>query len=105
MNSLRKIGNGILVGLVILLIIGFIILFSPLIILLLIWFGIKGNLFGKEYSEYLTKINGTKFFCYNNRTNSQLYIEEQIIPLLPEEINIIFLDGKTPKSKFEQKYI
>ncbi|MBI3520026.1 MAG: hypothetical protein HY062_11800 [Bacteroidetes bacterium] len=61
--------------------------------------------FIKKYNQYLQTIDGTNFFCYNNRTNSKLFIEAKILPMLGKDIKIIYLDGKTPKSQYEQKYI
>jgi len=55
------------------------------------------------YQEYLLQINAHKIFCYNNRKNSLAFIEEQIIPMLPSDVRIIFLDGRVPKSDYYSK--
>lgn len=57
------------------------------------------------YRAYLQSIEGTKFFCYNNRRDSEEYIERSIIPNLPSDVKLIYLDGKTPLSDYEEKYI
>lgn len=62
--------------------------------------------FNKEYSEYLNRIDGANFFCYNNRKKGRKYIEEQIIPNLPNEVEVIFLNGrKIESNKYESKYL
>jgi hypothetical protein len=88
--------------------VGLYILFAPLLILFLpfIIYGYFDNLaFNKKYNDYLQKINGTNFFCYNNRKNSKDFIEKNILPTLTPDIKIIYLDGKTPKSEYNQSFI
>lgn len=85
-------------------------LFSlPLIIAILLPIGVWGvseeHTSKIKYKEYLRSISGTCFFCYNNRSDSQSYIEENILPRLAPEIKIIFLDGRTPESDFQSGYI
>ncbi len=88
--------------------VGLYILFAPLIILFLpfiIWSYFDNLAYNRKYKAYLQTINGTNFFCYNNKTNSKDFIEKNILPTLSSDINVIYLDGRTPKSDFEQKYI
>ncbi|MBB6239170.1 hypothetical protein HDC90_003817 [Pedobacter sp. AK013] len=58
----------------------------------------------KLYCEYLLEIDGHKLFCYNNRKDCQEFIEQQIIPFLPSDVKLIFLDGRYPKSDYSQKF-
>ena len=88
--------------------IGLYLLFSPLLILFIpiAILGYFDNIaFNKKYKQYLLTIDGTNFFCYNNRTNSKDFIEKNILPTLLPDIKVIYLDGRTPKSEFEQSYI
>jgi hypothetical protein len=84
------------------------ILGTTLIILLfpfLIWSYFDSLTFNRTYQKYLQTINGTNFFCYNNRTNSKDFIEKNILPILTPNIKIIYLDGKTPKSEYDPHII
>lgn len=63
------------------------------------------NVNRRAYRSYLNSITGTKFFCYNNRTNSQEFIERNILPNLPSDVQLIYLDGKTPLSDYDDEYI
>jgi len=88
--------------------VGLYILFAPLLILFLpfIIYGYFDNLvFNRKYNDYLQTISGTNFFCYNNRTNSKDFIEKNILPTLTPDIKVIYLDGKTPKSDYDQSFI
>jgi len=54
--------------------------------------------FEKKYADFLNHNNGRNFFCYNNRKNSKNYIEENIIPNLSDNIEIVYLNGKKIES-------
>ena len=88
----------VLIGLVLLLI------FSPLIIISQISEHIENKKNEKRYLEYLLEMDGHKLFCYNNRKDCQEFIEEQIIPILPSDVKLIFLEGKYPKSDYSEKF-
>lgn len=78
----------------------------PLFIIISPFLWIKEKKFNQEYLEYLKTIEGTNFFCYNNRKKGREYIEKQIIPNLPEEVEVIFLNGRKIESDpYEQKYL
>ena len=85
--------------------ISFLIVLMPFILLFLVYAYFKNKLFLKDYKNYLQTINGTKFFCYNNRKTGINFIEENIIPKISSDIKIIFLNGTTPESEYETKYI
>jgi len=61
--------------------------------------------FEKKYAEFLIEMNGKNFFCYNNRKNSKKYIEQNIIPNLTDEIEIVYLNGKKVESKYPAEFI
>ncbi|KRT16778.1 hypothetical protein ASU31_08170 [Pedobacter ginsenosidimutans] len=95
-----------IIGIIILVSIGLVLLliFSPLIIISMISDHIEEKKNEKLYLEYLLKIDGHKFFCYNNRRDCQEFIEKYIIPTLPSEVKLIFLDGRYPKSDYSQRF-
>jgi len=61
--------------------------------------------FKKDYANFLNRIDGKNFFCYNNRENVQEFIETVIIPRLPKDVEIIFLNGRTPESGYSNTFI
>ena len=104
-KKLEKFKNIIGISLVIVFVIPLIIIFSPFIIIIGIYNSLNDKVFEKAYKEYLNSINGTFFFCYNNRKNSQKFIEEKLLPVLSKDVKLIFLNGKKVESNFEQKYM
>lgn len=58
--------------------------------------------FDEEYNRYLIRLGNKNFFCYNNNSRSQAYIEEFILPQLPEQVAIIFLNGRAPQSDYPE---
>jgi hypothetical protein len=101
-KSWLTMGSLFLIGL------GLFLLFSPLLflfILIAIYSYFDNIAFNKKYKEYLLTIDGTNFFCYNNRANSKDFIEKNILPTLTPDIKVIYLDGKTPKSEYDQGFI
>ncbi len=81
------------------------IVFSPIILIIWVYSYFSNKKFNQEYTDYLKSIEGTIFFCYNNRKNSQGFIEKNIIPILSDEIKLIFLNGRKVESNYEQKFI
>lgn len=81
------------------------ILFLPFIILFLIFDFFQRKRFKKKYINYLSSIEGKKFFCYNARKNGHHYVEKNIIPKLADDIEYIFMEGKNVKSAYAREYI
>lgn len=46
----------------------------------------------KEFREILKKHDGQNFFCYNDRKESNIFIEDEVLPYLDKNISIIYLD-------------
>ncbi len=65
----------------------------------------KEQAFLKAYQPFLASLEGKNFFCYNNRNNSLAYIEQQILPQLNGNIQLIFLDGQTPVSDYPPAFM
>lgn len=86
----------------------FLVIFPLLILVVpvIILFNLFGNkTHTKKYNAYLQSIDGTNFFCYNNRTNSKDFIEKHVLPILAPDIKVIYLNGRTPESDYDQTYI
>lgn len=105
MRTLKNISQTIAIAILLLVGLGIFILLSPLIILFNVYLYFNELTFNKKYIDFLEKIDGIKFFCYNNNAKSQRYIEGNILPILQTDIQVIFLDGKIPKSEYETKFI
>ncbi len=58
-----------------------------------------------QYDNFLKINNGAKFFCYTSRNKTKSIIRNEILPNLPEDINIIYLEGKYPISNYNETYI
>jgi hypothetical protein len=59
----------------------------------------------KEYLKYINNLGDKNFFCYNNKVSSKEIVEENIVPYLPEQIEIIYLNDKTPESEYPEVVI
>jgi len=100
----KKLSNTILFtlfaffGLIILL------LFSPLILISTFINKIESKTLEEEYRQYLLEIDGHKLFCYNNRKHTKEFIEKQIMPILPKDVKLIFLDGRFPVSEYPHQF-
>lgn len=81
-------------------IVSIVFLFSiPFIILFFPFSYYKRKKFEKQYSEFLKLNEGVNFFCYNNRKKSNQFIENEIIPNLKNDIEIVYLNGKKIETK------
>ncbi|PCJ66567.1 MAG: hypothetical protein COA58_07245 [Bacteroidetes bacterium] len=56
---------------------------------------IKAKKDTKEFDEYLVTLGNKNFFCYNNRVKGFECINNEIIPNLHEDVEPIFLIGKS----------
>ncbi len=61
--------------------------------------------FKQAYNTFLEENEGREFFCYTNREGFCNFIEEKLIPNLDDDIFIVKLEGKVPKSEFDEKFI
>ncbi len=59
----------------------------------------------RNLTKYLRKIGDKNFFCYNNRTDAKDFIEKELIPKLDKDIELIYLDGRQPKSSYAGDHI
>lgn len=98
-------GEFIIIAIIAVFLIGGFIILLPILIPMMIYGSIQGYSFRKKFRAYLQSIEGQKFFVYNSRTNSHSYIKHTILPQLPKDIELVYLNGRTPESRFERKYI
>lgn len=81
----------------------------PVIIPVAFWLNHSSDkafkIFLLEYQDFLNENEGQAFFCYTSRKNKQSLIEQNLLPELPKDIEIIFLHGKKPISNFPEKFI
>jgi hypothetical protein len=54
----------------------------------------------EKLKKYLLELGDKNFFCYNDRTDAKDFIEKKVIPMLDKEVELIYLDGREPKSKY-----
>ncbi|MGQ7853053.1 hypothetical protein ACUN24_02265 [Pedobacter sp. WC2501] len=80
------------------------LILSPLIILSLVSDHKANKKNEKLYLDYLLEIDGHKLFCYNNRKDCRKFIEKEIIPYLPADVKLIFLDGRFPVSEYSHQF-
>ncbi|MFN3404905.1 MAG: hypothetical protein ACK40G_12470 [Cytophagaceae bacterium] len=82
------------------------ILLLPFILISLPFVMINDRIEKKKFRIYLEYIGDKNFFCYNNRSDCKGFIENELLNNLKDcNIELIFLDGKTPKSDYNPNYI
>lgn len=70
------------------------IVLSPLLIPLLAFLYLKDKLGEFRFNRYSKANNGAKYFAYTNRQTSQKYVEQNILPELSKDIEIMYLGEK-----------
>jgi hypothetical protein len=99
--------GGLLLGTLVLLLLfigGFIVLI-PLFIPLIIISMINSTIENKNYKAYLVTLEGTNFFCYNNRKGNEEFFKSTLLPHLPKNVKIVFLNGRSVESDYTKKYM
>ncbi|MGM9479103.1 hypothetical protein ACS5PU_21965 [Pedobacter sp. GSP4] len=99
----EKINDILTIVIIIPIVLLFLLFFLPFVLIDNINCYFKQKKTDKLYIDYLRQIDGHKLFCYNNRRHVQEFIEKQVIPTLPKDVKLIFLDGKTPKSEYSDR--
>lgn len=97
--QILKLVSGILLGII------FMLISIPIFLITkpFIWFSKKNR--ERQFKKFIKQMEGKNFFCYNNKSKSLEFIKHHIIPNLPASVEVIFIDGKTPKSEYERKFI
>jgi len=65
---------------------------------------VKSNL-DNDYRNYIEKLGDKNFFFYNNKRRPKSFIEANILPYLPEHVEIIYLNGKKPESEYPETVV
>ncbi|WP_052123495.1 hypothetical protein [Flavobacterium beibuense] len=52
----------------------------------------------KSYKKFITQNEGKKFFCYNDRLVTKAFIETHVLPILPEEVEVVWVENRKPIS-------
>ena len=77
----------------------------PFMMIVQPFISIRNKIRERQFNEYLKQLEGKNFFCFNNNSKSLDFIEDNILPNLPENVEVIFLNGRTPESAYERKFI
>ncbi|MET4084249.1 hypothetical protein ABIB40_004225 [Pedobacter sp. UYP30] len=81
------------------------IVLIPISLIVLPFLTFENQKLDKEYQEFLNNNNGRKFFCYTSRKHVFDFVENSLLPSIANDINVIFLHGKIPKSNFPERFI
>lgn len=96
---IMKFVSGILLGII------FMLILLPFYLIAQPFIWLSKKIRERQFNKYLKQLEGKNFFCYNNKPKSFEFIEQNIIPNLSASIEVIFLDGKTPESGYERKFV
>jgi hypothetical protein len=80
-------------------------LLFPLVIGGIISTWINTSQFKEQYKAFLKGCDGYVFYCYSDRSQKQVYVQENILPHLDPSLNIIYVQGREPQSDFNQRFI
>ncbi|KXX66631.1 hypothetical protein [Flammeovirga sp. SJP92] len=89
-----KLGESVLI--IFAIVMGIILLPFTLVATPFLWLQNKTS--KKDYEDYLKEIDGKNFFCYNNREKGKDFITNEVLPFLPDNIEILFLNGRKVES-------
>jgi hypothetical protein len=92
-----SIGELILAGLFVLLLLVLAILLSPIIVPYLFYLYIRSKIENREFEKYIRSSEGAKFFIYTARRTSESWVKENVLPLLPPDTRIIYLGDSRRK--------
>jgi len=86
-----------------------IVFFIPLMILFFIVKSDPNRLaFLQEYATFLEENDGKEFFCYKSSHRDQQkmeWVEQQVLPLIESDVEIVCLDGRTPKCNLPMRFV
>ncbi len=77
----------VLVGIILLIL-------SPILLPLIIFSYFHERIDRLRFVGYLKANEGAKFFAYTNKQSSQEYVEKEILPFLPKDVQVLFLSAK-----------
>ena len=103
--DMKKFTDIIIIPFLILIGLALAILLSPLLIIFWPISYIHTKIADRKLEKYLLQLGDKNFFCYNNRKDAKDFIEKELLPKLDKNIELIYLDGREPKSKYEKEQI
>ena len=82
-----RIGDILIGGLIIILL----IVLSPILVPLIVYTIIRDWIGKLRFKSFLRANNGAKYFCYTARKTSYQYVTDHVLPNLPSDTQIIYL--------------
>ncbi|MFD2717630.1 hypothetical protein ACFST9_02815 [Hymenobacter monticola] len=82
-----------------------IVLLIPIIPFFMLHAHFSDKQFEKDYSQFLERMAGACFFCYNSRKSSVEFARDVIVPELATSVHIVFVNGKEVEFGADSKYI
>lgn len=99
----------VMVAIVLILLVGGLILFPFVLIFIIIGGSLRlmrTKRSSNAYSRYLRTLEGKNFFCYNNRKKGLEYIEKEVIPYLPPQVEVLYLHNREIRnSPYDFQYL
>ncbi len=81
------------------------LLFLPIFILALPFLRSKDKENELEYQDFLRTQNEGKFLVYTNKTKSKAFVENEILPNLDKEIQVIYIEGKAVHTEVNYRIV
>jgi hypothetical protein len=92
-----SIGELFVTGVFILLLIVLAILLSPIILPYLLYPYIRSKIENRGFRKYIRANEGARFFIYTSRRTSDRWVKENVLPFLPSDTRIVYLqDSRRP---------
>ncbi len=102
---MNKIIDIVILPFIIIIGLAFAILVLPLLIVFWPIYYVYAKITDRQLKSYLIDLGDKNFFCYNNRADAKDFIEKELLPRLDKNIELIYLDGRQPKSSYEKDKI
>ncbi len=77
----------------------------PLVPFLLLYAYFSDKRFQKHYQQFLARMNGACFFCYNSRKSSVEFARDVVVPELAASVHVVFVDGNKVVAGVDSDYI
>lgn len=59
----------------------------------------------KEYTQFLADQEGSILFIYTSKKKTLEFTRNEIVPGLPSDVQVVYLNGKIPESNLERKHV
>ncbi|MBE2290822.1 MAG: hypothetical protein IAE95_14825 [Chitinophagaceae bacterium] len=81
------------------------LLILPLYLILLPFIKRNERKFEAAYCNFLNTQNENTFFVYTSKKKTKKFVEDALLPNFRKEIKVVFLDGETPRSDLETRFV